>query len=216
MSSSHRAFTPLALGLLIVPMLLAGCASPTGGGGALGCGASTPPGGAIRASETLTPAGAPDYSESHPHVDFKVFLAGEGYVFARAKYYVSATKDRAVHLEGSSVYPEHEWGDVIHLHDGNVTLAYFLNTLGWKVNSGGGSVAPFLLTDEGDYFGVFANCRIRVYVEPRGGDWSLAKEGLEHVLAGGERILVTYGDEPTEVVDFQLASVTAKGRSSKL
>ncbi len=215
-----RPATPLgaaaAFLLLAIPAVLAGCTTPTDSG-VTACTSTVPPAGLIESGPTPPPDGKYNYSGDHPHVDFKVFLGDQApFDFAQQRYMVTVTKDRSIHLEGSDIYPSHEWGDVIHLHDTNVTLVYFFNTLGWKSSEGSQGQGGFILTDGGRYHGEYADCRIRVFVEGAGGEWKERPEGLLYVLHHKDRVLVTYGAESDEALEFQKAAVTQKSRDSKI
>ncbi|MDY6777475.1 MAG: hypothetical protein SVU32_02320, partial [Candidatus Nanohaloarchaea archaeon] len=104
------------------------------------------------------------------HLYFKVVIQGERVNFSKDRYQLQARK---VHLEGGN-------GEIVHVHADDVTLDFFLQTLGMRRNASCLSVDGVYCTN--------ATHELRVYI---GGNVS-ASPG-DHELEQGENILLWYG-----------------------
>lgn len=114
----------------------------------------------------------------HEHADFAVYLEGKKFDFTQAKYQDSKTNplDANAHLHDGN-------GEVTHKHRKGVTLGYFFNTLGMKLDN------QCLITDDGKEYCNTKDKTLKMYVN-----------GKENTMFGTyeftdmDRILITYGD----------------------
>ncbi|MFM2357511.1 MAG: hypothetical protein RJA61_248 [Candidatus Parcubacteria bacterium] len=126
----------------------------------------------------------------HEHADFAVYLNGERFDFKPAKYQSSDTNplDPDAHLHDGN-------GDVTHKHRKGITLGYFFDTIGMKLDS------QCFVTDNGKQYCNTRDKKLKMYVN-----------GKENTMFGNyeftdlDRILITYGDE-TGVTD-QITSIS--------
>lgn len=126
----------------------------------------------------------------HEHADFKVYLNGNPLNLAERKY---MDQDRVVHFHTTvKVNPDDVPGipfaDMVHIHDENITINDFLNTL--ELGN--------------DTFKMLADKQLtKVYVN---GD--LRPEGLDYVMQDKDRILVTSGNVNESEIAKEIESVT--------
>ncbi len=130
--------------------------------------------------------------KAHEHADFAVYLDGKKFDFKPAKYQSSEENPLApdAHLHDGN-------GDVIHKHRKGITLGYFFETIGMKLDN------QCFVTDNGKQYCDTANKKLKMYVN-----------GKENSTFGNyeftdlDRILISYGLENETIVKKQIDSVT--------
>ncbi len=145
----------------------------------------------IRAAKLKAPTKETALGEKvHEHADFAVYLEGKKFDFTQAKYQSSTENpiDTAAHLHDGN-------GEVTHKHRKGVTLGYFFETLGMKLD------ANCFTTDDGKQYCANTEKKLRIFVNGMPND-QLGK----YEFADLDKILITYGDE-TGVAD-QITSVS--------
>ena len=141
----------------------------------------------------LTPKTDPYLGDIHVHADFKVYLNGEMFNFTQEKYMSSNTSklSQFVHLHDMD-------GDVIHVHMSTVNLGMFFTSLNMNLNS-------TCFATENQTYCNSPQGTLKVFVngQPNYEFDTYKPKDLD-------RILITYGNEGPELIQYQLASVTDK------
>ncbi len=129
--------------------------------------------------------------ETHIHADFKVYLEGKAYNFSQLKYMSNDTfsTNRFIHMHDGK-------GNIIHQHINGVTLGNFFKGLNMTFNS------TCFVTDTS-----FCNSKTKTLKFYVNGNRNMEFNLYE--LKDDDRILITYGNESSEEIDLQLASITA-------
>lgn len=128
----------------------------------------------------------------HDHADFKVYLNGLSYNFAREKYM------SAENMTLSNFAHFHDLkGNIIHKHASGITLGFFLDTLGMQLDGN-----CFVL-DDGTSYCNKGNKKLKLYVNGEKND-----EFDQYDIQDEDRIMISYGDETAEEIKKQLASAT--------
>ncbi|MDP3699104.1 MAG: hypothetical protein Q8R47_05965 [Nanoarchaeota archaeon] len=130
--------------------------------------------------------------EIHYHADFAVYLDGERYNFAQEKYMSTENKTLSnfAHLHDMD-------GNIIHKHASGITLGFFLETLGMKLND------TCLALDDGVSYCNEGNKGLKMYVNEKHND-----EFHTYDIQDGDKILLSYGDGSGEEIKEQLDSVS--------
>lgn len=134
----------------------------------------------------------PILGDVHEHADFKVYLNGEAYDFAQDKYMSTDSHKLSnfTHLHGGD-------GEIIHKHMSTITLADFFQSLGMQFNE-----ECFVTDDFTSYCNDKTNT-LKFYVNgKRNGEFG------EYELSDLDQILISYGDDSSEEIEAQLASVS--------
>lgn len=128
----------------------------------------------------------------HYHADFALYVNGERYDFAREKYLSTENESLSnfAHLHDLD-------GNVIHKHAEGVTLGFFLETLGMKLDD------TCLVLDEGTSYCNEGNKELKMYVDGKHND-----KFDRYDLQDEDRILLSYGDEVEQEINEQIQSVT--------
>ncbi len=122
---------------------------------------------------------------AHRHADFKLYINGEAVDFSQPKYQL---KSSYVHFEGGD-------GDVIHTHATGVTIGFFLQTLGIRLDENCITVNEKSCNDDERTLKLFVNGKRTS--NPR-----------DHEIGNLGKILVSYGNESDEQIQMQINSVT--------
>lgn len=130
---------------------------------------------------------------THLHADYKIYIDGKAVDFAKREYMVKAPY---VHIEGMN-------GDVIHVHATGVTIGDFFETLGMKLTK-----ECFELKKQ--KYCTVGERTLKFYVNGEPNDLF-----GDYLMADGDKLLISYGDDSPEEIQKQLASITdyAKGES---
>lgn len=126
-----------------------------------------------------------DLGSSHHHATFLIFVNGELYRFNKAEQYEA---DARAHLHHYS-FAE------IHNHATNVTLGYFLNTVGIQLNKS-------CLTIEGAQYCTNETHSLKFLVNGKP-----ATTYGEQITADWDKYLISYGNEDQKELSEQLESV---------
>ncbi len=130
--------------------------------------------------------------EIHHHADFKVYLNGVPYNFSQEKYQSKSNNSLSnfAHLHDMN-------GNIIHKHAQGVTLGFFFETLGMKLNS-----TCLVLDDETSYCNK-GDKEWKMYVHEKHND---EFEGYD--IQDEDKILLSYGHETGEEIQEQINAVT--------
>jgi|SRR3989344_1416923 len=128
----------------------------------------------------------------HYHADFKIYLEGEEYNFSQEKYMSTGniTLSNFVHFHDGN-------GRVIHKHAEGITLGFFLETLGLKLNE------SCLVLDDGKAYCNQGDNTLKMYVN--------GKENSQfetYDIADEDRILLSYGDQTEQEIQKLINSVS--------
>ena len=128
----------------------------------------------------------------HYHADFAMYINGEKYNFSQEKYMSTDNKSLSnfVHLHDMN-------GKVIHKHASGITLGFFLETLGMKLND------TCLVLDDGTSYCNEGNKEWKMYVNGKHND-----EFAEYDVQDEDKVLLSYGDQSEEEIKAQINSVT--------
>ena len=128
----------------------------------------------------------------HHHADFALYINGEQYDFAQEKYMSTENKSLSnfAHFHDMN-------GKVIHKHAERVTLGFFLETLGLKLND------TCLMLDDGTSYCNEGNTELKMYVDGKHND-----EFAEYEIQDEDKILLSYGHESEQELQEQVRSVT--------
>jgi len=130
-----------------------------------------------------TPPGAGRLGDAHENISLLVRIFGDKFDFTGSAYQI---KSSYIHFEGRE-------GNTIHRHSSGVTMGYFFETLG------------ITLTDEcytfpdGREFCINEDYSLKFYI-----NHEQVPSILDYVANQSDRILVSYGDETPEEIEFQL------------
>jgi Cu+-exporting ATPase len=146
--------------------------------------------GFARLGNAQTPYSQANPDPNHTHADFAVYIEGQRYDFAQAKYMSGTTSETDPnHTRLDPFYHLHDGnGDVIHRHKSGLSLAMFFQSLGFTLD------ATCLTTEDGQ-----RTCNDEDSPSRR---WRLFVNGEEvawnpdFVFADLDRLLLTFG--PTE------------------
>jgi len=122
----------------------------------------------------------------HAHADYKVFLEGNEFDFAKREYMV---KEQYVHIENMV-------GDEIHAHATGVTMGEFFRTLGWKFTS------ECIKTDAGKEYCNEGENTLKFYVNSEPNELY-----GDYLIGDKDKILISYGSESEEEIQAQLDTV---------
>jgi len=131
---------------------------------------------------------------THRHVDFKLYVLGNSIDFTVSKFQV---RHEAVHFENKD-------GDVMHTHATGITLGYFFQTHGMKMDN------ECLTLDTGNEYCTQGNVKLKVFVKSTGTDWEQILYPADYFIQDLDKILVTYGTEDGVGIQKQMESVTDK------
>lgn len=128
----------------------------------------------------------------HYHADFALYINGERYDFAKEKYMSTENKSLSnfMHLHDMD-------GKVIHKHAEGVTLGFFLETLGMKLNE------TCLVLDNEDSYCNEDDKELKMSVNGKHND-----EFDQYDIQDEDKILLSYGDEYEEELQKQMSSVS--------
>jgi hypothetical protein len=128
----------------------------------------------------------------HYHTDFAMYIDGQRYNFSQEKYMSTdnTSLSNFVHLHDLN-------GKVIHKHASGVTLGFFFETLGMKLND------TCLQLDDGTSFCNEENKEWKMYVDGEHND-----EFAEYDLQDEDRILLSYGEDSEEEIQKQIDAVS--------
>ncbi len=122
---------------------------------------------------------------AHVHATFTVFINDEPLEFQEPEYMLKAPE---VHLEDDD-------GTVIHSHATGITLPYFFQTLGYRLEEN------CFVTDGNLRYCSGDEKKLTLILN------GLEYPGLNHVLAPGDRILINYGDDDATSLKIKFNSV---------
>lgn len=130
----------------------------------------------------------------HHHADFALYINGERYDLAQEKYMSTENKSLSnfAHFHDLN-------GNVIHKHASGITLGFFMETLGMKLNE------SCLVLDDGTSYCNEGNKELKMYVDGERND-----AFAEYDILDEDRILLSYGDEPEEELQKQMDLVSAE------
>ena len=128
----------------------------------------------------------------HYHADFALYIDGERYNFAQDKYMSTGNKSLSnfAHLHDMK-------GNIIHKHASGITLGFFMETVGMKLND------TCLMIDDGTSYCDDGNKELKIYVNGKHND-----EFAEHDIKDEDKILLSYGDVSEEELQAQIESVS--------
>jgi len=128
----------------------------------------------------------------HYHADFALYLNGEPYNLSQEGYMSTENKSLSnfAHFHDLN-------GDIIHKHASGITLGFFLETLGMKLNE------TCLLLDDGTSYCNEGSKELKMYVDGKHDD-----QFAEYDIQDEDRILLSYGDETEDELQKQINSVT--------
>ncbi len=132
-------------------------------------------------AKSLGPVGS-----THEHASFKIYLDGQEFDIYHPKYEL---RSNYVHMEGGDF-------TAIHKHATGVTLGFFFNTLGFKLDDK-------CLKIEGSSYCNSGDKTLKFYIN---GILQSSKYG-EHEIHNGEHYLISYGNDSQEEMQKQLNSV---------
>jgi len=128
----------------------------------------------------------------HYHADFKVYLNAVAYDFAQEKYMSTENKSLSnfAHFHDLN-------GNIIHKHASGITLGFFLETLGLKLNE------TCLILDDGTSYCDDDQKELKLYVNGKHND-----EFDTYDIQDEDRILLSFGDESEDEIKEQIDSVS--------
>jgi len=128
----------------------------------------------------------------HYHADFAVYLNGEIYNFAQEKYMSTENKSLSnfAHLHDMN-------GNIMHKHALGITLGFFLETLGIKLDG------HCLVLDDRTSYCNEGNKELKMYVNGKHND-----EFAEYDIQDEDTILLSYGEVSEEELQEQIESVS--------
>jgi len=128
----------------------------------------------------------------HYHADFALYLDGERYNFTQEKY--MSTENRS--LSNFAHFHDVD-GNIIHKHASGITLGFFLETLGIKLDD------TCLVLDDGTSYCNERNKVLKLYVNGKYND-----KFAQYDIQDEDQILLSYGDESEQEIEEQVDSVT--------
>ena len=131
---------------------------------------------------------------THRHVDFKLYVLGNPMDFSVSKFQV---RHEAVHFENRD-------GDVLHTHATGITLGYFFQTHGMKIDN------ECLTLDTGNEYCSDGKADLKIFVKSGGIDWEQVLYPADYAFQDLDKVLITYGTEDEEGIKKQMDSVTNK------
>jgi len=137
----------------------------------------------ISSSAPGAPPGAGRLGDAHENIALLVRIFGDKFDFSGPAFQI---KSSWIHFEGGN-------GNVIHKHSTGVTMGYLFETLG------------ITLTDEcyifpnGREFCTNEDYSLKFYI-----NHEKVPGILDYVGSEGDRVLISYGNETPEQIDFQL------------
>ena len=131
-------------------------------------------------------------NDLHFHADFKVFLNGVPIDFSQSRFQSDENQSLSpsIHLHGGN-------GNVIHKHQSRVTLGDFFESIGMKLSS-----TCILLIDKTTYCNSGENT-LKMFVNGKP-----SNEFDRYDFQDLDRILISYGNDSSDVIANQLSQVT--------
>lgn len=126
---------------------------------------------------------------AHVHAGFAVILNGQAIDFSQAKYQVTTTNSRLIHMEGGD-------GTTLHRHATGVPVGEFLHSVRMNIADG------CFITDEGTQYCEQGDSKLRYFVNGEETD-----NIMDYVLEEEDRILITYGDLTDQQIQEQIKLV---------
>ncbi len=128
----------------------------------------------------------------HYHADFALYVNGEHYNFAQEKYMSTENKS----LSNFAHFHDMK-GNIIHQHASGITLGFFLETLGMRLND------SCLVLDDGNSYCNEGNKELKMYVNGKHND-----QFADYDIQDEDKILLSYGDQAEEDIKGQINSIT--------
>ena len=150
---------------------------------------------AVVIGKVLLESGAPEIGVVggiHYHADFALYINGSSYDFSQEKYMSGDNKSLSnfVHLHDMD-------GEVIHKHAEGITLGFFFESIGMKLNS------ACLVLDDGTSYCNKDDKGLKMYVNGKHND-----EFAGYDIQDEDKILLSFGDESEEGIKRQIDSIT--------
>lgn len=148
---------------------------------------------ALTSSSNSGGIGAP--GSTHIHQDWKMYINGKSIDFSVPKYQKPHI-NQLTHMEGGD-------GDIIHVHATGITMGFFLNSIGIKIDNN------CLTMDTGEKYCNEGNKALKFYVNGKpNNEWG------SYILNNLDKILVHYGNETDDQIKQQLSSITDKTKNA--
>jgi hypothetical protein len=143
----------------------------------------------MQSSTPGAPPGAGTLNDEHEHASILVRIFGDKFDFSLPAYQI---KSSWIHFEGSD-------GNTIHRHASGVTLGYLFETLGLMVND------ECFIFQDGRRFCTDEDYSLKFYINHK-----QVPSITDYVLEEDDRILISYGNETTEIIEEQLQELDSQ------